>query len=68
MFVLGTPVRGGLYGEHPSLEDLDEGGDLQFGTDFRAVYATVIEDGFGVGAERVLGARFERLPFLERRS
>ncbi len=56
MFLAGTPVRGGLYGKHPSLQDLVEG-DLIHTTDFRAVYATVIERWFGVESEPILGER-----------
>lgn len=41
VFLLGAPVRGGLYGPPPNLKDLDDG-DLKFTTDFRDVYATVL--------------------------
>src|SRR5256712_4543314 len=40
MFLLGAPVKGGLYGEPPSLSALDNG-NLKFTTDFRSVYASV---------------------------
>ncbi len=63
MLLLGAPVRGGFHGDAPSLEDLDSG-DLSFTTDFRAVYASVVEGVFGVEHERVLGARYETLPVL----
>jgi uncharacterized protein (DUF1501 family) len=56
MFVLGSPVHGGLYGEQPSLADLDHG-DLKFTTDFRAVYATLLRDVLGADPERILGYR-----------
>jgi uncharacterized protein (DUF1501 family) len=36
VFVAGGPVKGGFYGEQPSLTDLDDG-DLKPTTDFRAV-------------------------------
>ncbi|TWJ24192.1 uncharacterized protein DUF1501 [Micromonospora endolithica] len=42
VLLLGPGVRGGLYGEAPSLTDLDDG-DLKFTTDFRDVYATLLE-------------------------
>lgn len=42
LFVLGHGVRGGLYGEPASLTDLDQG-DLKFTTDFRDVYAMLLE-------------------------
>ena len=43
MYVIGNPVKGGHYGAVPSLTDLDEGGNLKHTTDFRRVYATLIE-------------------------
>ncbi|GAA2376374.1 DUF1501 domain-containing protein [Dactylosporangium salmoneum] len=54
MFILGSPVRGGLYGEQPSLADLDNG-DLKFTTDFRSVYATLLRDVLDADPERILG-------------
>lgn len=54
VLVLGGPVRGGLYGEPPSLTDLDDG-DLRFTTDFRAVYATLLANVLDTEPERVLG-------------
>ncbi len=41
VFVIGAPVRGGIYGEMPSLTDLDDG-NLRYTTDFRRVYTTLI--------------------------
>ena len=63
MFVVGKPVKGGLYGEYPSLTDLDQG-DLKFSTDFRSVYATVLDRWLGANSEIVLGKRFEDLRFV----
>jgi uncharacterized protein (DUF1501 family) len=63
VLVLGAPVRGGLVGEHPSLVDLDDG-DLRFTTDFRSVYATLLENWFEVPARPVLGADFGKLPLF----
>ena len=42
MFIIGNSVKGGFYGEQPSLKNLYKG-DLAVTTDFRDVYATVIE-------------------------
>src|SRR4051812_9267126 len=58
LFVAGGRVKSGLLGKYPSLTDLDEG-DLKFTTDFRAVYAAVLEQWLGVASEPVLGGRFE---------
>ncbi len=41
--VMGGKVKGGWYGEYPSLTDLDRG-DLQYTTDFRDLYATLQQD------------------------
>ena len=43
MFVVGNHVKGGFYGEPPSLTELDDG-NLMKTTDFRRVYATMIEE------------------------
>ena len=42
VFVLGRGVQGGLLGTEPSLTDLDDG-DLRATTDFRSVYATLLD-------------------------
>jgi uncharacterized protein (DUF1501 family) len=63
MFVLGKTVRGGLYGAHPDLSNLDDG-DLRHTVDFRSVYGTVIEDWLGAPAQDVLGGNFDRLGFV----
>ncbi len=63
MLVFGSKVKGGLYGKHPSLTDLDDG-DLKMTTDFRSVYGTVIEKWFKAEQEKVLGASYPVLGFL----
>ncbi len=63
MLVLGADVKGGVYGKHPALDELDNG-DLVFTTDFRSVYASVIERWFGADAAPVLGAGFATLPLV----
>ncbi len=63
MFVLGSKVKGGLHGKHPSMTDLDAG-DLKFTTDFRSVYATAIERWFGADSSKVLGAKYPMLPLV----
>src|SRR5262249_40507552 len=46
LFVAGPAVQAGLLGAHPSLKDLDSG-DLRFHTDFRRVYATMLDKWLG---------------------
>ena len=58
--VIGTPVRGGQYGEYPSLRESDLlEGDLRAGYDFRGLYTELIEDWLGLDAGPVVGGRFE---------
>jgi uncharacterized protein (DUF1501 family) len=63
LFVMGGAIKAGLHGGHPSLTDLDDG-DLKFHTDFRSIYATVLDRWLSVDADAVLGARFDRVAFL----
>ncbi|WP_112248420.1 DUF1501 domain-containing protein [Kribbella monticola] len=53
LFVIGDKVKGGFYGEQPSLTDLSNG-DLKATTDFRDVYGTVLRDVLGCDAGKVL--------------
>lgn len=59
----GHGVRGGLHGEHPSLEELNRG-DLVHTTDFRSVYATLVRGLFGADPVPVLGAEYPELELL----
>ena len=61
-FVLGGGVTGGHYSRPPSLTELVLGDNLQHTTDFRRVYATLIEEFLGYSkSETVLGSKFETL-------
>ena len=63
LFVAGGGVKGGLYGEYPSLTDLSRG-DLKFTTDFRKVYATVLDDWLKTDSQQILGKKFGGLGFM----
>ena len=63
MFMLGGSVKGGVYGTHPSLTDLDSG-DLRSGIDFRSVYATVLERWLGQDPSSVLTGRYDSVAFV----
>ena len=65
LFVGGPGVKGGVVGQHPSLKDLGDG-DLKFNTDFRRVYATLLDGWLGCKSVEVLGDKFEPLPLLKK--
>ena len=66
-FVIGDAVKGGLYGEYPSLaEDKLLDGDLHFNNDFRGLYATLLEDWLGLDAKPIVNGSFEKLDFISR--
>jgi uncharacterized protein (DUF1501 family) len=64
MFVVGNKVVGGLVGKHPSLSDLTDG-DIKYHTDFRRIYATLLDDWLGVPSKGVLHDTFEKLTFID---
>jgi uncharacterized protein (DUF1501 family) len=57
MFLVGGKVKAGVVGEHPSLTKL-EMGNLKHHTDFRQVYAVVLDKWLGVASKEVLGSAF----------
>lgn len=69
MMVMGGAVRGGLYGtaadlrtgaDNPTLEN--NSGDVRHETDFRSVYATVIDQWLGADSLTILGENFRGGP------
>lgn len=67
MLVAGPGVKGGVVGKHPSLkqEDLDDG-DMKHHTDFRQVYATILDDFLKVDSKVVLNGKFDKLDFIKK--
>ena len=60
MFVVGNGVKGGHYGEVPSLTKLAKGDNLAYTTDFRRVYQTLISGWLGHGGgSKILNGDFE---------
>ncbi len=60
MFIIGKPVKGGHYGKTPDLiNGLDEGDNLKHTTDFRSVYATLIDNWLKVDSKKILRKNFE---------
>ena len=53
VFLIGDRVKGGFYGEQPSLSKLI-GGDLAVTTDFRDIYSAILEDLLKTPTEKIL--------------
>ncbi len=63
VFFAGASLPTPLIGQHPDLEDLDDG-DLKFHTDFRSIYASVIEKWFEAPSQPILGQAFPSLSII----
>jgi uncharacterized protein (DUF1501 family) len=63
LFMIGGGVKGGIYGRAPDL-DVTNMGNVRFTTDFRSVYATVLERWLGRPSARLLGGDFAQLAVL----
>ncbi|HUY85681.1 MAG TPA: DUF1501 domain-containing protein, partial [Acidimicrobiales bacterium] len=63
VFVAGPKVKGGYYGDQPSLTSLNDG-NLVFTTDFRSVYATLLANIIGEDPKVSLGSGFPLISFI----
>jgi uncharacterized protein (DUF1501 family) len=63
VFIAGAPVKGGFYGEEPSLTNLDNG-DLKFTTDFRDIYYELLSRTVGADPTPSVGTGRKSLGFL----
>lgn len=63
LFVMGRQIHGPIHGTAPSLV-LEKNADLAYSTDFRSVYATVLDRWLECPADTILGTKQDRLGFL----
>ena len=64
-FIIGNSVKGGMYGEYPSLKEEDQlEGDLHFNNDFRDTYTTILENWMGLDAAPIVNGRFESFDLI----
>jgi uncharacterized protein (DUF1501 family) len=60
VFLAGPGLKGGIAGMMPSLTDLVEG-EPKMTTDFRRIYATILESWLGLSSAEVLAGKFDAL-------
>jgi uncharacterized protein (DUF1501 family) len=65
VLITGLPVKGGFYGEQPSLTDLDDG-DLKGTVDFRDIYHELLVTALGTDPEPSVGAGRQSIGFLSK--
>lgn len=63
LFLIGGGVKGGIYGDSPDLSATNMG-NVRFTTDFRSIYATVLERWLGRPSVPVLNGAFEQIALL----
>ena len=64
-FVLGETVKGGHYGEYPSLKAADlVQGDLNPSMDFRSIYSTILDKWLGLNPAPIVNGTYEKPAFL----
>jgi uncharacterized protein (DUF1501 family) len=63
VFLMGAPVKGGFYGDEPSLTDLDDG-DLKSTVDFRDVYHELLSKTLDSDPDPSVGTGRRDLGFL----
>ena len=65
-FLIGESVKGGLYGQYPSLKESNQlNGDLCANNDFRSVYTDILEDWFQVDSVPIVNGSFEKFDFFK---
>jgi uncharacterized protein (DUF1501 family) len=65
MFLFGSKLKSGLLGAEPSLAPTDlQDGDIRFNTDFRSVYASLLQNWLQTPSIPILGRQFDTLPML----
>jgi uncharacterized protein (DUF1501 family) len=71
MMAIGGAVRGGIYGTAPNLNPVpgnptleNNGADITYETDFRSVYARVLDNWLGANSSAILGGDFRNGPAI----
>ncbi len=63
LFVIGSNIKGGVTGTSPSLK-LQKNQDVEFTTDFRQVYSTMLDKWMNCPSERILWKKYKNLDII----
>jgi uncharacterized protein (DUF1501 family) len=65
MFLVGSKLKAGMLGAEPSLAPADlQDGDIKYNTDFRSVYASILQEWLQTNPAPILGRPFPTLPIV----
>jgi uncharacterized protein (DUF1501 family) len=65
MFLVGSKMKSDLLGAEPSLAPADlKDGDIQYNTDFRSVYASILQGWLQTNSVPILGKQFPTMPLV----
>jgi len=56
-FILGGKVKGGFFGQQPSLKDLRKDGDMNHALDYRCLYETISRRWWNLGFDFARGGK-----------
>ncbi len=68
VFIFGSNLNSGVFGDNPDLTNLDNNGNLQIQFDYRQIYTTLIRNWLGLNANttnQLFNDNFETIPFLD---
>ena len=64
VFLVGSKVKAGLVGKHPSTADLDDG-DVKHAIDFRTIYSALLTQWLNWPSAAILGAEYQPAEVLK---
>ena len=67
VFVFGSDINGGVFGNDPNLVELDENDNLQVEFDYRQIYTSLLNDWFEINpqiVDQVFEENFNKIPFI----
>ena len=68
VFIFGSNLNGGVFGDDPDLTNLDDNGNLQVQFDYRQIYTTIMKNWLGLNTntvDQVFNDNFQTIPFLD---